>query len=104
MKAVKVQYTVKPEFTKKNAENICKVMSELRQLDKAGIRYSSFIMEDDKSFVHFAMFDTEDDEIILSKLASFKHFQADLKKSNPEISPKVNRITLIDSSYNIFRL
>ena len=102
MKAVKVQYTVKPEFAKQNGENINKAMSDLRGIDNADIRYSSFILDDNKSFVHFAMFKSEDGESVLNNLASFKKFQQELKNSIPEISPKVEKITIIGSSYNVF--
>jgi len=102
MKATKVQYTVKSEFVKQNVENINKVMSDLRQLNNADLKYSSFILDDKKSFVHFVMTNTEEAAKILNSLDSFKKFQTELKASNPEISPLVEHISLVNSSYDIF--
>ena len=102
MKATKVQYTVKSEFVKQNVENINKVMSDLRQLNNADLKYSSFILDDKKSLVHFVMTNTEEAAKILNSLDSFKKFQTELKASNPEISPLVEHISLVNSSYDIF--
>ena len=102
MKAVKVQYTVKSEFAKQNAENISNVMNELRQINNPGLKYSSFLQDDKKSFVHFVITKSEAEEHILSGLDSFKKFQAALKASNPELPPKVEHLSLVASSYEIF--
>ena len=55
MRAVKVEYTVKPEYVSINKANIQKVMDELRALGDVGVLYSSYIKEDDCSFVHFSI-------------------------------------------------
>lgn len=102
MKATKVEYTVKSEFAKKNAENISKVMNDLKQINNPDLKYSSFLLDDKKSFVHFVMTNTEEAEKILTTLDSFKRFQVDLKASDPEVPPMVKHITLIESSYEIF--
>ena len=102
MKATKVQYTVKSEFAEQNVENISTVMRDLRQLNNADIKYTSFVLNDRKSFVHFVMINTEEAGKILSNLDSFKKFQIELKASNPEILPKVENIFLVNSSYDIF--
>lgn len=102
MKATKVQYTVKDEFAKQNAENINKVMSDLRKLSNAELKYSSFLLDDKKSFVHFVMTNTEQAEKILNSLNSFKKFQTELKASNPEVPAKVEHLSLVGSSYDIF--
>jgi len=46
MRAVKVEYTVKPEYVSTNKANIQKVMDELRALGDVGILYSSYVKED----------------------------------------------------------
>ncbi|MEO8665231.1 MAG: hypothetical protein ABI462_07030 [Ignavibacteria bacterium] len=102
MKAVKVQYTVKSDYTKRNSENIAKVMKDLRQVNNAGIKYSTFLMDDNKSFVHFAMMKDEDANQVLNNLDSFKTFQAELKASSPEVPPKVENLSLVACSYDIF--
>jgi hypothetical protein len=56
MKSVKVQYTVKVEYAETNRKNIARVMADLRDLAHPGIKYSSFVLEDGKTFVHFGMY------------------------------------------------
>lgn len=101
MKAVKVQYTVKPAFATHNAENIGKVMADLRKLNNPYIKYSSFLLEDAKSFVHFVITDEKADNI-LNGLESFQKFQSELKASQPEVPPKVEHLSLVGSSYDFF--
>ena len=55
MRAVKVEYTVKPEYVATNKANIQKVMDELRSLGNTGILYSTYVKEDGVSFVHFSI-------------------------------------------------
>ena len=101
MKSTKVQYTVKKEFAKQNASNIQEVMNDLQQINNRGIRYSSFMLDDKKSFVHFAIIHESADDIF-NKLPSFKKFQDELNASKPEIPPKVEHLSLVASSYNFF--
>jgi hypothetical protein len=101
MKVVKVQYTVKSEYAGRNSENITRVMADAKQhSDK--IKYSTFLMDDKKSFVHFAILKDEEANQLLNSLESFKTFQAELKASIPEVPPKLENLTLVASSYEIF--
>ncbi|MEP6675029.1 MAG: hypothetical protein ABJA78_07735 [Ferruginibacter sp.] len=102
MKAVKVQYSVQAGYAENNSENIKRVMEDLRQLNSADIKYSSFLLDDKKTFVHFAMFKSTEAEARFSKLDSFKKFQISLAASNPEVLPKVENLSLIGSSYELF--
>lgn len=77
MRAVKVEYTVKPEYVATNKANISKVMEELRSLGDTGILYSTYIKEDGVSFVHFSIHRDEDN--IIPSLMSFKAFTTQLK-------------------------
>ena len=43
MKAVYVKYQVDPSFAEANAENIRKVMSDLRESGSDGVRYQSLV-------------------------------------------------------------
>ena len=52
MKAVYVKYQVDPSFAETNAENIRKVMSDLRATGSDGVRYQSFRQSDGVTFVH----------------------------------------------------
>ncbi len=101
MRIVKVTYTARPEFVAKNSENINAVMSELRALGNAGIRYSTYLGDDGKTFMHFAHFADELLPQVLFGLESFKTFQQQLKESNPEAPIKQEVMTMVASSYDI---
>lgn len=102
MKIVRVQYTAKQEYIEKNKENISRVMSELRKINNPGIKYSVYILEDGKTFMHFAIFDTEEDQKIHNGLESFKQFTSELKANGLETPPKSEVLSLVDSSYDFF--
>jgi len=102
MKATKVRYTVQSEYAIKNRENIINVMAEIKRLNNADIKYITFVLEDKKSFVHFAMFNSDEAKHIFSHLESFKKFREELKNSNPEIPPRAENIFLVDSSFPVF--
>lgn len=101
MKVVKVEYTVKSEYTKSNSENIARVMADVKQHSNE-IRYSTFLRDDNKSFVHFAILKNEEANKLLNNLESFKTFQSELKASIPEVPPKLENLSLVASSYEFF--
>ncbi len=102
MIAVKVMYTVKQSYVETNKENIKKVMSELKALDNPGIKYSSFMLNDGKTFCHFGMYSDENALSQVTQLTSFKEFQNALKESLPGIPPKDEDLNLVPSAYDIF--
>jgi hypothetical protein len=102
MQAVKVQYTVQASYAETNKKNIQKVMADLQALNNPAIRYSAFILEDGKSFVHFAMYPDEESAAIVPNLESFQSFQQQLKGSQPEVPPKAEDLTLVGAAYEIF--
>ena len=104
MKITRIQYTVPSGFAEQNKQNIAGVMQELRSLNHPGIRYSSYVLDDGKSFMHFVIYKDDDEagKNVISNLQSFKHFQSELKASNPEIPPKFEDLTLVGSSYEFF--
>jgi len=102
MKAVRVQYTVKKEYVEKNKENIVKVMNDLRQINNPGIKYSTFLLDNGHTFMHLAIFKNEEANRVFSEVESFKQFTAELKASEPVSSPKVENLTLVGASYDIF--
>ncbi len=102
MKAVKVQYTVKEDYVDTNKRNIQQVMSELRTLNNPGIKYSSFLLNDGKTFVHFGMYTNEETMAIVSNLDSFKKFRQQLQESQSEVPPKAEDLNLVASAYEIF--
>ena len=101
MRAVKVEYTVKPEYANTNIENIQKVMAELRALGDVGILYSSYVKEDGCSFVHFSIHrDTEEPNIITS-LVAFKAFSSQLKAEGLVSPPQSVKLEMIGKSFDL---
>lgn len=102
MKAVKVQYTVKAEYVETNKANIQQVMADLRELNNPGIKYSAWLLDDGKTFVHLAMYPNEETLAITTNLESFKKFQQALKASRPEVPPQADNLNLVASAWEIF--
>ena len=102
MKAVKVQYTVKEEYAETNKKNINQVMSDLRKLNNPGVKYSSYVLNDGKTFVHLGIYSDEEAMSVATNLDSFKKFQTELKESQPEVPPKADDLNLVASAYDIF--
>jgi hypothetical protein len=102
MKAVKVQYTVKESYAETNQKNIQQVMTDLQALNNSGIKYSAFMLEDGKSFLHFAFYPDEETADIVNNLESFQSFRMQLKESQPEVPPKAEELTLVGSAYKLF--
>ena len=102
MKSVYVRYQVDPSFADTNAENIRKVMAELRESGSDGVRYSSFRQEDGVTFVHFGMYRDDAALETLTSLPSFQAFQEALKQSGPVQPPAAEWLDLVGSSYEIF--
>ena len=102
MLAVKVQYTVTSDYAERNRKNIEKFMAELKQLNNSGIKYSSFVLDDGNTFVHFAMYPDEETQSVVANLESFKYFQMKLRESKPTTPPNAEPLTLVASAYDIF--
>jgi hypothetical protein len=75
MRRVMVRYRVKPDQAAKNDALIRAVYDELHRTKLPGIRYATFKLDDDLSFVHIASIETEDGQSPLSDLRAFKQFQ-----------------------------
>ena len=102
MKIAKVSYTTQAEYAEQNKTNIQAVMNDLQRLKHPGIRYNCTVGADGKSFMHFAFFQSDDDQKVLFDLPSFQHFQQQLKASGPETPPKSEALSLVGASYPIF--
>ena len=97
MKIVRVQYTTTPEFVGRNRENIRAVVNELKELKHPGIKYSTYLMPDGKTFMHFDHFDNEEAHNVLTGLESFKKFSDELLASHLEVEPKLELLSLVGS-------
>ncbi|MDA1190470.1 MAG: hypothetical protein O3A46_02160 [Candidatus Poribacteria bacterium] len=98
---IRVQYTVRAEFADRNQENINAVMTELRSLGNDDVQYASYRLEDGKTFMHLVHYNSEDAEELPSSLASFAHFQKELRP-NLETPPDAQDLELVGSSFEIF--
>lgn len=99
MRAVKVEYTVKPEYVATNKANIQKVMEELKSMGDTGTLYSTYIKEDGVSFVHFSIHNSE--ENIIPSLTSFKTFSTQLKAEGlAGAAPQAVKLEMIGSSFD----
>ena|SRR5258706_14918507 len=101
MKAVKVEYTVKPEYVSTNIANIQKVMDELRAMGDIGVLYSSYVKEDGCSFVHFSIHRDDDEPNIIPTLESFKVFSTQLKAEGLVSPPQTSKLNMIASSFDL---
>ena len=102
MKIVKVTYTTKAEFAQQNQHNIKNVMSDLEKANHPGINYNACLAADNKTFVHTAFFKSDEDQMMLNELPSFKSFQEQLKSGGLEVPPKQELLTLVGTSKEIF--
>ena len=101
MKAVKVEYTVKPDFVEQNKKNIRRVMDAIRKNPVEGMQYASFILDDGQTFVHINM--ARDDETMgkLSSLEEFSEFRKALKASDPVSPPTPSKLNLVGSAFDV---
>lgn len=102
MKIVNVTYTTRAEFSEQNQGNIIKVMTDLQNANHQGIKYTACLSADNKTFIHTAFFQSDNDQKILNELTSFKFFQEQLKSSGLETPPKQEILTLVGTSNDIF--
>ncbi|MEO6452812.1 MAG: hypothetical protein ABIN97_02005 [Ginsengibacter sp.] len=100
MRAVQVEYTVKPEYAATNKANIQKVMDEIRSLGNKGFLYSTYVKEDGVSFVHFSIH--KDEENIIPSLAAFKVFSTQLKAEGlAGGAPRVLKLEMVAKSFDL---
>jgi hypothetical protein len=102
MKIVRVQYSTTEVYAAKNQENIRQVVNELKALNHPGIKYSAYLLQDGKTFVHFDQFENEEAHLVLQSLESFKKFAAELWASNLEAEPKLELLSLVASTEDFF--
>jgi hypothetical protein len=102
MKIVRVTYTTQPSFAAQNRQNIEAVMNALQQLNNPGILYFTTCENDEKTFVHTALFKSDEEQKMLSGLESFKFFQEQLKQSQPEAAPKQEILSFVGISHPMF--
>jgi hypothetical protein len=97
MTGVIVRYRVKPERAEENAELVRAVYAELAELQPAGFRYTTSVLEDGVSFAHIAF--TDDGAAApLPQLAAFKRFTENIAERCDE-PPQTTRLATLIGSY-----
>jgi len=104
MKIVRVQYTITSEYASANKENIRQIVNELRSINHPGIKYSAWLLPDGKTFMHFYQFENKEAHHFLQSLESFKKFADELAGSKLKVEPKLELLTLVASTENLFGL
>jgi hypothetical protein len=102
MKIVKVTYSTTAEFSEQNQNNIKKVMADLQKANHPGINYTTCLTADNKTFIHTAFFNEDEDQKFLNELPSFKDFQVQLKAGGLESPPKQELLSLVGASKQLF--
>jgi hypothetical protein len=94
MRRVMVRYRVKPDRAAENEALIRAVYDELERTVPAGLRYATFKLDDDVSFIHVA--ETEEGRNPLPDVKAFKEFQRDIGERCDE-APVVTELREIGS-------
>jgi hypothetical protein len=99
MSAVIVRYRVKPGRAEENAELVRAVYAELAEVQPAGFRYATFVLDDGVSFVHVAFME-DDQKAPLPQLASFQAFQGEIAERCDD-PPQATSPTALIGSYGM---
>ncbi len=101
MKAVKVQYTVRPEYVEQNKRNIQAVMKALQANPVEGMYYSSYQLSDGNTFMHLNVAIDGETMSKLNDVAEFVQFRIQLKASEPLSPPKAEDISFVGSGWEM---
>ena len=101
MKAVKVQYTVRPEYVEQNKRNIRAVMKSLQANPVEGMYYSSYQLSDGNTFMHLNVAVDGETMSKLNDVAEFVQFRIQLKASEPLSLPKAEDISFVGSGWEM---
>lgn len=100
MKAVKVEYTVRPEFVEENKRNIQRVMDALKANPIQGMKYSTYTdAENPTTFIHINFANDAETMGKLSELQEFTEFRMALKASQPISPPKQTKLDLVAAGF-----
>jgi hypothetical protein len=95
MRQVMVRYRVKPGRTAENEALVHAVYDELQRTEFSGLRYATFKLDDDVSFVHIAV-ETGDGQKSLADVEAFKEFRKGLGE-RCDIAPVATELREVDS-------
>lgn len=103
MKAVRVQYTVKPEYIEQNKKNIRAVMDAIKANPIEGMFYSTYQLPDGVSFMHLNFATDGETMNRLNAVEAFTAFRMALKASEPVSPPKSEELEFVGSSIELFK-
>ena len=95
------RYTVQTEYAAQNQKQISQVMDELRDLRRTDIRYSVFVEDDGRTFLHLLFCANEEAEQAFFRLPSQQAFQAGLVASHLEVPPTMTTLRLVGSTSDL---
>ena len=100
MKRMMVRYKVKPDRVAENERSIADVFEQLNREQPAGLRYASFMLDDDVSFMHIVEVDTPDGVNPLHTLSAFNAFTATVRDrcDEPPVSVELQAV----GAYHLF--
>ncbi len=102
MVAIRVQYTVQPEYAAQNRINIEKVMARLKANPIKGMLYSTYTLNDDENtFVHINICQDEATIAQLSQVPEFLAFRKALKASAPIVPPSQTKMSLAAAGFEL---
>lgn len=70
-----VRYKVKPDQAANNVQLVRAVFEELQSVQPAGIRYSTFLLDDGVTFINLVVTETEDGLSPLGSLKAYRKIQ-----------------------------
>jgi MFS family permease len=96
MRQVMVRYKVKPDRVAENEELVRAVYQELARTQPEGLKYATYRLDDNVTFVHIASSDTVDRRSPLTNVEAFKRFQKDIE-DRVEEGPVVTEVSQVGS-------
>ena len=92
------RYTVSAEYAAQNQKLISRVVEDLRARQGADIRYSVFVEDDGKTFLHVLFCANDEAEQVFFRLPSQQAFQAGLAASHLEVPPTMTTLGLVGAT------
>lgn len=100
MIAVKVTYSVTPEYVSSNKEAIENFLTDFKKLDGTQFLYSVFQIGGSNTFVHLSQYQNKDIQQELLNTSSFVQFQKQ-RDQNLATEPQIEFLNFIGSSKEV---
>src|SRR5215469_6031286 len=95
------RYTVQASYAGQNQKHISRVVEELRARQGTDIRYSVFVEDDGKTFLHLLFCANEEAEQAFFMLEAQQAFQAALAASHFEVPPTMTTLHLAGATSHL---